>query len=117
MRLRNPLKLGDDSASWLRHDVRCRECVAKTWRYFVSLIREVRVVPLVLCSLVCFLPWTGSFGDMSTTVAMEVLVNVEVDVAMAAIACVCLAQFPCLPRRVFGSNWGICEGRVNAWVE
>jgi hypothetical protein len=39
MRLRNPTKLGDDSESWLRHDVRVSECVAKTWRYFVSLMR------------------------------------------------------------------------------
>jgi hypothetical protein len=113
MRLRNPLKLGDDSASWLRHDVRCSECVAKTWRYFVSLVRMRCVVPLDLCSLVCSLGlprWTGAFGDLSMAVATEVSVNVEVDVAMTAIACACLAQFPCLRRRVFGSSWGICEG-------
>lgn len=37
MRLRKPTKLGV-SAPWVRFDMRDCECVAKTWRYFVSRI-------------------------------------------------------------------------------
>jgi hypothetical protein len=39
IRFRNPTKLGLFSASWLRHELRSSECVAKTCRYLVSRIR------------------------------------------------------------------------------
>jgi hypothetical protein len=49
MRLRKPTKLGESSESWSRQEVRASECVAKTWRYFVSLLRLlVLAVPLLL---------------------------------------------------------------------
>lgn len=50
MRFLKPTKLGVLSASWLRHEVRVRECVAKTWRYFVS--RASLVVLLVVVIVV-----------------------------------------------------------------
>lgn len=50
MRFLKPTKLGLLSASWLRHEVRVRACVAKTWRYFVS--RASLVVLLVVVVVV-----------------------------------------------------------------
>jgi hypothetical protein len=92
IRLRKPTKLGDLSESWLRHDVRWSECVAKTWRYFVSRMRWV-VVPLVLCLVPLVSGSLGcrrcreECGRISMAVAMDwsVIVDVEVDVAMAAV--------------------------------
>jgi hypothetical protein len=88
MRLRNPTKLGDDSESWLRHDFRVSECVAKTWRYFVSLMRCVVLplplplpLPLALGSL-GFLRWRISMGE---AIELSVMVAVDVDVAMIAV--------------------------------
>ena len=41
MRFLKPTKLGAVSASWLRHEVRDNECVAKTWRYLASRMRWI----------------------------------------------------------------------------
>jgi hypothetical protein len=92
IRLRNPVKLGDVSESELRQETCCSEWVAKTWRYFASRVRErvCWVVPLAVDSEVRslrLLRLTGGSGRISMAVAMEALVIVEVDVAMAALTC------------------------------
>lgn len=87
MRLRKPTKLGDVSESVLRHEVRWSECVAKTWRYFVSLVRWTGLLPLVLPFDVGsdgFRRCSEDFGGISMAVAMGGVVMVEVDEAMAA---------------------------------
>jgi hypothetical protein len=92
MRLRKPTKLGELSEPWLRHEVRWSECVAKTWRYFVSRMRCV-VLPLALPLLPFVLDSLGwrrcsaESGRISMAVAIDwsVIVDVEVDVAMAAV--------------------------------
>jgi hypothetical protein len=51
MRFLKPTKLGVSPEPGLRHDSRGSECVAKTWRYFVSRWRRVAPLPLPLCTL------------------------------------------------------------------
>jgi hypothetical protein len=96
--LRNPFQLGELSESELRHEVRCSEWVAKTWRYFVSRgglpVCWTALVPLEPL-VVGWLGWaavplrlTGRRG-ISIAVAMAGLVIVEVDVAMAGLRWLC----------------------------
>lgn len=76
------------------------------------------MVPLVLCSVVCslvLLRWTGDSEGISMAVAMEGLVNVEVDVVMTVVACNCSAQSLHLLQRGFGSFLRV-EGR-GVWSE
>jgi hypothetical protein len=80
IRLRKPTKLGV-SAPWVRLDMRCCECVAKTWRYLVS---RILAGPGLSTTGLGALPLAvdmaeGSDGDMA--VAVEVAVSVRVVMA------------------------------------
>jgi hypothetical protein len=93
MRFLKPTKLGESSESSLRHELRWIEWVAKTWRYFVSFLRLVEpLLLLLLLSLplasgaLFFLRWRADFGGISIAVAIGELVSVDVDVgAMIAV--------------------------------
>lgn len=75
MRFRKPTKLGCSSASWLRHEVRANEWVAKTWRYFVSRVRWTDVFTFCWGVLPRYIvEREGSGASMAVAVAMSVMV-------------------------------------------
>ena len=86
MRFLKPTKLGVSSDSWLRQVVRVSECVAKTWRYLLSLLRvRLWAVPLVGFESLPF--WWRPFPRCVVERAAGVSIPVEdawVRVAMAA---------------------------------
>ena len=83
MRFRNPTKLGDSCASWLRQEVRCSECVAKKCRYLVSRMRAG--VLLTACSVVLplYMRWRLAEGArLAGAMSMLVWIAVSTMVAM-----------------------------------
>jgi hypothetical protein len=92
IKFRNPTKLGDSSASLLRHDGRVAEWIAKTclyllcWAFFLSLDIDGGVAPLAVESCVTSVyldarPLETPFG---TSVLVVVAVSVREAIATAA---------------------------------
>lgn len=81
MRFLKPTKLGCFSASWLRHEVRVTEWVAKTWRYFVSRMRWTVLLTLGWAVLPRYIVERGDWGASR---AVAVAVSVMVAMAMRA---------------------------------